>query len=377
MSLPTLFKRRSDGKIQSWSIEVDGPKYRSVSGTLEGDKVTSEWTLAVVKNVGRSNATTPEQQAIAEAKAEWQKKRDKGYSENQEGVDKTAIFQPMLAYKFEDYEDELEYPVFCQPKLDGVRCIATSRGLSSRNGKPILSAPHVFEAVKPLLDKYPGLTLDGELYCDKLAQDFNEIVSLVRKTKPTAKDLEASKNVIQYWIYDCTSEDEEETDIWKKPWVGCFSERSEFLKSQLYEMKDPSLVVVDTFHCQDEDLLRAFYEQWLKKGFEGQMIRINTYYENKRSKYLLKRKEFEESEHTILGIHEGVGNRSGMAGNMSFQTKEGKPFDSNIKGGVKFYRQLWADRKKLIGQKATIRYFKPTPDGIPRFPFVVAIRNYE
>jgi DNA ligase-1 len=375
MSLPTLYKRRSDGKIQSWSIEVDGPKYRTVSGTLEGDKVTSEWTLAVVKNAGRANATTPGQQALAEAKAEWQKKRDKGYAENQEGVDKAAIFQPMLAHKYEDYRDELEFPVYCQPKLDGIRCIATPQGLFSRNGKPILSAPHIHEAVLPILNRHQGLLLDGELYCDKLAQNFNEIVSLVRKSKPSKADLEESKKIIQYWVYDATSADEFEGPI--KPWEDTFSKRHAFIAGEIRKLGHPSLVPVETLHCEDEDVLRAFYEQWLASGFEGQMVRVDACYKNKRSKYLLKRKEFLDDEFEVLGVHEGVGNRSGMAGYMSFHTKEGKPFDSNIKGGVAFYKQLWADRKKLIGQKATVRYFKPTPDGIPRFPFVVAIRNYE
>jgi hypothetical protein len=31
----------------------------------------------------------------------------------------------------------------------------------------------------------------------------------------------------------------------------------------------------------------------------------------------------------------------------------------------------------LIGKDATIKYFNLTPDGVPRFPYVIAIRDYE
>jgi hypothetical protein len=31
----------------------------------------------------------------------------------------------------------------------------------------------------------------------------------------------------------------------------------------------------------------------------------------------------------------------------------------------------------LIGKEATVKYFNLTPDGVPRFPYVIAIRDYE
>ena len=95
----------------------------------------------------------------------------------------------MLAHKFEDYKDKLIYPLFSQPKLDGIRCIVKSNGMWSRTGKRIISAPHIFEALKPLFELNPDLIFDGELYADKFANDFNAICSLVKKTKPTADDL--------------------------------------------------------------------------------------------------------------------------------------------------------------------------------------------
>ena len=105
----------------------------------------------------------------------------------------------------EDYKDKIEYPIFSQPKLDGIRCIVTKDGMFSRNGKEILSAPHIRKQLDKVFKEWPYLVFDGELYADKFANDFNSIVSLVKKTKPTEDDLLESQKNIQYWIYDIPS----------------------------------------------------------------------------------------------------------------------------------------------------------------------------
>src|SRR5581483_5306976 len=129
MKLPTLYSRRSDGKIQIWEKEVDGDKHRSHSGIIDGEIVTSEWTVCYARNIGRTNATTAEQQALSEAKSEWQKKIDKGYRQDINDVDSASFFEPMLAKNWQDYMNQVIYPVYVQPKLDGLRLIANKDGL--------------------------------------------------------------------------------------------------------------------------------------------------------------------------------------------------------------------------------------------------------
>ena len=364
-SLPVLYAKRSDGKIQEWWIEIEDDKYRMVSGIIDGEHVSSNWTVAKPKNVGRANETTAEDQAKSEAQSHWQKKIDTKYFKTKEEAENSKQFKPMLAKRFDDYGEDVEYPVWCQPKLDGVRCDASVGAMVSRNGKPLISAPHILEALAPLFAEDPSLRFDGELYCNKLANDFNAIISHVRKAKPTKADLEASKEWIQYWIYDLPSHD------------GKFSERSAALERLLKKHPHPSLVFVPTILAANRQILDSLYEKWLDEGYEGQMVRMDEEYQTKRSKFLLKRKEFEEDEFEILGVHEGVGNRAGTCGWMDFKTKGGKAFKAQPKGGMEFYKQLLQDKDELIGKQATIRFFKPTPDGVPRFPFVVAIRDYE
>jgi DNA ligase-1 len=272
-------------------------------------------------------------------------------------------FEPMLAAKWEDYKDKLTYPIYSQAKLDGIRCILTKDGMFSRNGKPIISAPHIFDSVKPLFETNPNLIFDGELYADKFANDFNKIVSLVKKTKPTADDLKESKELIEYHIYDLPSSDKN------------FIQRAYDL-AILFETRSelhPHCRIVETYKVPSEDVVTELYEKYVEEGYEGQMLRLDGKYENKRSKNLLKHKSFVDEEYTILDICEGEGNRTGTAGYMVFETAEGKPFKSNVKGTWDETAEMLKSKNELIGKQATIKYFNLTPDGIPRFPFVINI----
>lgn len=365
MLLETIYKATKGGKVQEWTIEVVKNRYRTISGQTDGKKVVSEWTEVYGKNEGKANATTDNEQALKEAEAKRKLKLERGYFENIKNINKKQYFEPMLAAKWEDYKDKVTYPIYSQPKLDGIRCIVTVDGMFSRNGKEILSAPHIRESLQPLFDENPDLIFDGELYADKFANDFNKIVSLVKKTKPTAEDLKESAKNIDYWIYDLPSVDD------------VFTTR---YGVNLCALRLPKCcLIVPTHTVKNENEVMERYGQYVEAGYEGQMLRLNGMYENKRSKNLLKHKSFIDEEYTILDICEGEGNRAGTAGYMVFETTEGKRFKSNVKGTWEETAEMLKNKKKLIGKEATIKYFNLTPDGIPRFPYVINIdrKSYE
>jgi DNA ligase-1 len=365
MKLPTLFSRTSSGAIQIWEVEVIDNKHRVISGQIDGQKVQSEWTVCVSKNIGKSNETSPAQQAELEAGAKWKKKLESGYKESIADIDQVGFIEPMLAKSFSDYEHEIKYPVFSQPKYDGIRCVATKNGLSSRGGKRFSSVPHIMEALRPIFDKFPQLAFDGELYCDKFANDFNQICSLVKKSKPSTQDLKNSAEAIEYWVYDIPNDE-----------MNIFSDRYELLATLLKDA--PKCIrIVPTRIVYDKSQLDNEYSSYLELGYEGQMVRLNGPYENKRSKFLLKRKEFVDNEYLIVDIIEGDGNKSNMAASMLLRDSTSKEFNSNIKGNRQYLRKLLIDKNNLLGKLATVKYFNLTPDGIPRFPYVIAIRDYE
>lgn len=368
MLLPTLFSRTSTGATQTWTIEVEGAKYRTVSGQLEGKKTTSKWTECQGKYIGQTNETTPEQQAMAEALAKHKKKLESNYFEDVSKIDELQFIEPMLAKKFEDYVDELEFPVWSQPKLDGIRCVTRRGSMMSRGGKPFVSCPHILKELEPLFKLRPQAILDGELYTNKYNNDFNEICSLIKRTKCTPEHLAAAEASIEYWVYDYISEGH-------LP----FADRHKQLVQDLVEagVTGTKIILVPTMACKTMAELDALYEAYMSDGYEGQIVRKNQPYEYKRTDALLKRKEFQDGEWEILNVVEGTGNRSGTVGYFEFKTHDGVEFRSNIKGNMVYLAELLLQKDELIGKTATIKYFNLTPDGVPRFPYVVAIRDYE
>jgi len=294
----------------------------------------------------------------------WTKKLELGSYESIDNIDTPKFFNPMLAHKFEDHKDKIEYPVYSQPKLDGIRCIVRADGMWSRNGKRIVSAPHIFESMKPLFETNPDLIFDGELYADKFANDFNAICSLVKKTKPTSNDLAKSKESIQYHIYDLPS------------CSGTFTQRNK----ALIDIGVPrGCVIVTTDKVNNENELMGCYSAYVGWGYEGQMIRLDKEYESKRSKLLLKHKSFIDEEYIILDVVEGEGNKTGMVGSFIFKSKTGHIFNSSPKFNWEECKAMWNNKNELIGKSATVKYFNLTPDGVPRFPYVIKIdrESYE
>ena len=267
----------------------------------------------------------------------------------------------MLAHDFFKYNSKLTYPVMDQPKLDGVRAIVQESGMKSRNGKIHISAPHIRESLEQLFIDNPDLVFDGELYAHKDTCDFNKIISCVRKTKPKPEDLIESKKYIQYWIYDLPSH------------PGTFAERYQALME--IELPECCILVPSTV-CVDEKMVMDHYSEYMANGYEGQMVRvIDSLYENKRSKSLLKHKTFYDREFTILAVNEGGGKLTGKVGNMTFEI-EGKSFNAAVNGDHAYLEVLF-NSGKLVGKQATVKYFELTTDGIPRFPKVIAIRDFE
>ena len=390
MKLPTLYKKTTIGKTQTWEIEVSGNKFRTISGQADGKKIINNWTVCQGKNVGKKNATTGEEQALKEAEAKHKKKLEAGYHLNLKNISKKRFYEPMLAQDFKNKNRQSEVmadlqqvdggtvgTVFSQPKLDGIRCIAMREGLFTRTGKEITAVPHISEALEPFFKLYPNATLDGELYNHAYKDDFNKIIHLVRKQNLTDEHLSESAEMIQYHIYDAPVIG---NGKWAMTEKDLYSDRTSKLDASFVNLgleKEDCLVIVPTVEIHGREQLDRCYEDYIEAGYEGQMVRLDGPYENKRSPKLLKRKEFVDEEYKILGYEEGEGNRAGTIKHFKFKNKDGKEFNSNVKGSFSYLTKLLEIADTLIGKDATIKYFNLTPDGVPRFPYVIAIRDYE
>ena len=208
ITLDNIYKRGSKGEIRVWRMEVSGNKHRVVSGILDGKMVESGWTECSGKNLGKSNATTPEEQASTEAEAKYKKKLEQQYHRDVSDIDTNSYVKPMLAVDYKKRSDKLEDGVvrYLQPKLDGIRCISRHESQKTRTGKDIKTCSHIENDLKKVFAQYPSIVLDGELYNHELNDDFNTITSLVRREKPTEEEAKKARDLIQYHVYDVVSD---------------------------------------------------------------------------------------------------------------------------------------------------------------------------
>ena len=278
------------------------------------------------------------------------------------------MIKPMLAHKVNDKKIDFNEPVFIQPKLDGVRCLFTKDGAYSRTGKQFHNLRYIELRLAPFFDKHPDVVLDGELYNHDLRDDSEQIISLVRKQKPTDEDRLNSADMIQYHVYDYII-----------PFIG-YEARLKWLMSNKDHLWSNVVIPVETHRVYKyEEAANMHYDGFIKQGYEGSILRLNGAYEQKRSYNLQKFKDFSDDEATIVGYEEGKGKRTGTLGKflmvdddgIQFGCPPGKGYDYNaletILGNIHSY----------IGQRATFTYFERTKAGNYRHPMFKCIRNYE
>lgn len=373
--LPPLYSLNANGSIQQWAISVDGCTIIKEYGQIGGKTQTTEDTVKSGKSIGRSNETSCEEQALADATSQWEKKLKSGYVKTQKEAKEGTVdadfvtggVEPMLAHKFRDHESKIIYPCYAQPKLDGIRCIAIIENgvatLWTRTRKPITGVPHIIRAIEKqfpncvphCVDKY-RIVLDGELYNHSYKNRFEEIVSFCKQVTP-----KAGHEVVEYHIYDMVD-------------VSVFSERTYNIENA--KLLHPLVAVKTTSIPNAEQLLEQFGED-RNDGYEGTMVRnADSLYEHKRSYNLQKIKEFDDAEFKITGIKSGRGRMADCA-IFTCTNKNGDLFDCKMEGSLEKLKEILLDSRNVIGKMLTVRYQGFTNGNMPRFPIGVSVRDYE
>jgi ATP-dependent DNA ligase len=283
--------------------------------------------------------------------------------------------KPMLAQGVGDYSriKDNDWPLYVQPKLDGVRCLIQRDGddmgfairAYSRTGKEWKNIDHILSILAPFFMKHPNIILDGELYNHNLKNDFEKIISLVRKTKPTDEDRLESSEMVQFHCYDIIDE------------TLTFEERNKFLQGWFPNLD--TIRDVDTRMVYNTEEVEARHEDFLELGYEGSILRQNKPYECKRSWTLMKVKDFSDAEATIIGFVEGKGKRKGTLGKFLMRDADGVEFGCPPGKGYNYkdLSNLLHRAKHYIGAIATFTYFERTKAGSYRHPLFKCIRNYE
>jgi ATP-dependent DNA ligase len=241
--------------------------------------------------------------------------------------------------------------------------VATKNGLHSRKGERYVSVPHIETSLVEFFKLYPNAVLDGELFNHDLREKLNEIGSLVRGKKPTSEEISQSEKLIKFYIYDgynfCGKSDILDEEVQydeRKKWID-----EVVIPSSKY------FVEVDTIMVKSEDHLNELFIALLDDQQEGAIIRnMDSSYEHKRSKNLIKVKIDDDDEAIILDITDADGNWKGAATNVTLKWKD-KVFDGVFKGKYEKRAEILKNKKDWIGKEVTFLYMGLTGLGTPNY----------
>lgn len=344
--MTTLYAQDARGQTRTWSIEKMPDGLLMLHGVLNGEQQEKFEEI----NVGLASRSLDEQ-IESRFQSRINKKIDSGYCRSlQEATDKPRTnalgFQrPMLAQRFDkikqiDYND-----LYYQHKYDGNRMLITNYNgeniAYTRQGKVIESIPEILsEIVIPL-----GMTLDGEIYCH--GETLQTIVSWVKRRQEDSKRL-------KFHAYDLIAGMQ--------------------YKDRLHVLSDLDLgdraEVVPTHKYDGKSTIKELLLESISSGYEGLILRQNDFgYENKRSKSLIKVKQFFDDEFKIFGVHLSKDDIPVL----DCYASNGLSFKATAPGSMLEKEAIYNDRENVIGKAVHLEYSQLTKDGIPFHPTSICI----
>jgi DNA ligase 1 len=373
-----LFGKSSKNKIKTWKGEVvsltDGTAKIIVSHGYLGAKIqVEEKIISSGKNIGKSNETSPFEQACSDLNAVANKKRDSGYSETISSIPSKdgGLFLPMLAHKWDEHSRKIKFPCYVQPKLDGLRSpskrFEEETLMWSRAGKKFVLLEELTKDIAEQLDF--GESLDGEIYV--YGWSLERIISATKKRS-------SDTPLIRYYVYDAPGPKSFEERFVKRFNVVTNKE-APFEPNYLNEKK--TIVIVPTIEVKNKEEIFALEEIAVSLGYEGLMVRNadSPYTYKDRSYDLLKLKRFEDDEFKIIGAKEATGRDAGTAVFLcqfiDDKTGKEKTFDARPVGTLERRAEYWENIDKYIGKMLTVKYQGFTDLGIPRFPVGKGVRE--
>jgi ATP-dependent DNA ligase len=286
--------------------------------------------------------------------------------------------KPMLAYPVSSKPIDYSKPTFIQPKLDGVRCVIQANvkrhiltpdlneievKAYSRTGKEWKNIDHILFNLTPWFTLNPNVILDGELYNHDLRDNFEKIISLVRKTKPTDENRLEAAQYTEFHCYDIIDE------------TKTFEERNTFIGQTV--PRNHCIKHVPTNLVFREDDAKVYHQRNLDAGYEGSIVRTNDTYQCKRSHNLRKFKDFQDSEAKIINWVEGKGKRIGTIGKFVAVDASGNEFGMPVMDKFEYLQNNFKEMQGWVGKTATFTYFERTKAGSYRHPLFKTIRDYE
>lgn len=346
-----------------------------------------------VKFAGQTNQRNLFQNALIDARALFIKKRDTTGSVKKKSSTNVMYF-PMLAKPYKDGAKYLKYPLWVQPKLDGVRCLCYIPEKDCGDDAVIFytrlqheypAMGYLAKLLYPYLndlydtDANQSIYLDGEMYVH--GRSLQEITGV---SKNEARRAETDHN--EYHIYDCFYPGELDIE---------FTDRHKQLDNLFHALDNETAALVKavpTTWAKDEAAVAAIYKQYIAAHFEGVILRnaAGPYKANAtktgsfmRSKDLVKMKNKSTDEFKIVGYTEGKKGKDVGAVIWIAETDKGRRFnvtpkDTTYAERYKLFKQCENNFDKLFaGRMMTLEYESLSDKGVPLRAKALIFRDYE
>lgn len=391
----TLYSLDKKGKVRIFNIRVQQAVNENIdqsiwgifseTGLIHGKQTTKVKEVTKGKNIGRANETTPYEQAVSEAKSKYNDKLDEGYKSNdmciikyqydfQMCVDTMLIKAntnadwnelPMLAEPIKKVKN-IAFPIFMQPKLNGVRCICKLDDneeiiFLSRGGKYYIM-PHIKAHLKNYFRDFPYHVLDGELFTK--GEPLGKIAGACRRESED-KDI----SWVEYHVYDMA--------------VPNISQKGRHDKLETLfpysQTEEDPIQLVQTVVAHDREQIKKFHDVWVSEGYEGAIGRDpdSPYLFGFRDKRLIKVKEFIDEEFQLIGCKVTEGKSIGDSFVFTLSNNTNNLVFHARPRGTREQKEEWYSNRDWLSKDATVRYQERTEDGLPHQAHVVVIRDYE
>ncbi len=343
LEFQNFYIRDNKGTIRQWSIGVDDGTIVIEHGQLGGVMQTVTEEIYEGK-AGRSL----EEQIMLRVNSRISKRKDMGYVDdlkdvNEKPTNLLGLVKPMLAQKIQGVKNIDFEHAYVQRKYDGNRCmIANISGRKiayTRNGKQYKVLNHILDSI----NMPNGTILDGELYCH--GETLQTIVSWCKRDTP-----HKNTHKLKYHCYDIVK---------NLP----FSDRFDMMLDIDY---GENAQIVETFKIKKLQWAMNHFKNFRDEGYEGAILRhgLAGYEDGKRSKSLLKIKEWYDDEFKVIAINPS----KDYWGVLTCMLDNGKIFGVTAPGSIDEKREVLINRHKYIGKYVTVEYSQITKDGIPFHP---------
>lgn len=355
----TLYGKDSNGKLKQWTVFTDGATVTVAHGKV-GGKITQKSYEAEAKNTGRANATTPEEQAEAEAFAKWTKQLKNGYYKTTEEAENHVPSTPMKCQDYKDFAHKVVFPGYAQYKLNGLRSMINMKGECLSKAGEVYKLPPHWQGIPNFISEVVGHPLDGEVFAGLGVLSLQQINSAWKKHNENTP-------LLNYYVYDVPVAD--------MP----FEKRVEVLAALKAVAEESGLdeliCVVHTEYIENQEQLDAFYAKALLEKAEGIVYRNahGVYEFDKRSYDVIKRKPRQTLEVKVISMRSDKNNDGVLTGEMEncklVEFLMRKDAHETIN-----YRKA-ENAETLIDQFVEIEYEEFSDEGIPTKPVGVRLRK--